>query len=135
MRPPVLRISSDELIVDNFAGGGGASTGISWALGRSPDIAVNHDPEALALHKANHPTTRHLCEDVFDVDPVKVCAGGAVGLAWFSPDCTRPAPALSVSRAVTAGWSRTAAVRLRYGKARAAAIQGSTDTSRQVSGR
>lgn len=88
MRPPVLRLHAEELIVDNFAGGGGASTGIEWALGRSPDIAVNHDPEALGLHAANHPSTRHLCEDVFDVDPRKVCGGRPVGLAWFSPDCT-----------------------------------------------
>ena len=78
----------DELIVDNFAGGGGASLGIEWALGRSPDIAVNHDPEALAMHQANHPATRHLCESVWDVNPREVCAGRPVGLAWFSPDCT-----------------------------------------------
>lgn len=88
-RPPVLRtFSDDELIVDNFAGGGGASLGIEWALGRSPDIAVNHDPEAVAMHAANHPTTKHLCGDVWDVNPKEVCGGRAVGLAWFSPDCT-----------------------------------------------
>lgn len=81
-------IGAHELIIDNFAGGGGASRGIEWALGRSPDIAVNHDPEALAMHAANHPHTRHLCENVWDVDPVAVCAGRPVGLAWFSPDCT-----------------------------------------------
>jgi DNA (cytosine-5)-methyltransferase 1 len=78
----------DELIVDNFAGGGGASLGIEWALGRSPDIAVNHDPEALAMHAANHPETRHYCESVWDVDPRFVTNGRPVGLAWFSPDCT-----------------------------------------------
>jgi DNA (cytosine-5)-methyltransferase 1 len=88
MRPPVLRLHAEELIVDNFAGGGGASTGIEWALGRSPDIAVNHDAQALALHEANHPATRHLCEDVFDVDPREACGGRPVALAWFSPDCT-----------------------------------------------
>jgi DNA (cytosine-5)-methyltransferase 1 len=90
MRPPVLRLqlAADELIVDNFAGGGGASTGIEAALGRSPDIAINHDAEALAMHEANHPSTRHFREDVFDVDPVAVCGGRPVGLAWFSPDCT-----------------------------------------------
>ena len=77
-----------ELIVDNFAGGGGASTGILWATGRHPDIAVNHDPEAIACHTANHPTTRHYLESVWDVDPVEACAGRPVGLAWFSPDCT-----------------------------------------------
>ncbi len=77
-----------ELIVDNFAGGGGASTGIEMALGRCVDIAINHDPEAVALHEANHPQTRHYVEDVFAVDPVEVCKGRPVGLAWFSPDCT-----------------------------------------------
>lgn len=77
-----------ELIIDNFAGGGGASTGIEMALGRSPDIAVNHDREAVRLHKVNHPRTHHLCEDVFDVDPKAVCQGRRVALAWFSPDCT-----------------------------------------------
>ncbi len=84
----MLRLALDELIIDNFAGGGGASTGIELATGRSPDIAVNHDREALAMHEANHPTTRHLCESVWDVDPVAVCGGRPVGLAWFSPDCT-----------------------------------------------
>jgi DNA (cytosine-5)-methyltransferase 1 len=88
MRPPVLRLHEDELVVDSFAGGGGASLGIEMALGRSPDIAVNHDPEALAMHAANHPGTRHFCESVWDVDPRKVCKGKRVALAWFSPDCT-----------------------------------------------
>ncbi len=88
MRAPELRLFRDELIVDNFAGGGGASLGIEWALGRSPDLAVNHDAEALAMHAANHPLTRHLCENVWAVDPVEVCGGRRVGLAWFSPDCT-----------------------------------------------
>lgn len=77
-----------ELIVDSFAGGGGASTGIELALGRSPDVAINHNPVALALHRANHPQTKHYVEDIFDVDPREVCAGRPVGLAWFSPDCT-----------------------------------------------
>lgn len=76
-----------ELIVDNFAGGGGASTGIEMGLGRCVDIAINHDPVALAMHAENHPQTRHFCEDVWAVDPVAVCAGRPVGLAWFSPDC------------------------------------------------
>ena len=76
-----------ELIVDNFAGGGGASTGIELATGYSVDIAINHDPEAIRMHKTNHPSTRHYCESVWDVDPVKVCEGHPVGLAWFSPDC------------------------------------------------
>jgi DNA (cytosine-5)-methyltransferase 1 len=83
-----INLRPNELIVDNFAGGGGASVGIEMGTGRSPDIAINHDREAIAMHKANHPTTRHLCEDVFDVDPRKVCGGRPVGLAWFSPDCT-----------------------------------------------
>jgi DNA (cytosine-5)-methyltransferase 1 len=86
VKAPVLRLH-DELIVDNFAGGGGASLGIEWALGRSPDIAVNHDPAAIAMHQANHPNTRHLCGDVWDVDPKAVCGGQRIALAWFSPDC------------------------------------------------
>ena len=76
-----------ELIVDNFAGGGGASTGIELATGRSVDIAINHDPAAIAMHRANHPSSKHYCENVWDVDPVEACAGRPVGLAWFSPDC------------------------------------------------
>ncbi|RHA66254.1 DNA cytosine methyltransferase [Roseburia intestinalis] len=76
-----------ELIVDNFAGGGGASTGIEMATGYSVDIAINHDPEAIKMHKANHPNTKHYCENVWTVDPVKACKGHPVGLAWFSPDC------------------------------------------------
>lgn len=77
----------NEAIVDNFAGGGGASTGIELALGRPVDVAINHDPIALALHEANHPQTEHFREDVFKVDPVKATRGRPVGLAWFSPDC------------------------------------------------
>lgn len=77
-----------ELVVDNFAGGGGASTGIEMAIGRSVDIAINHDRAAITMHKANHPGTRHYCEDVWAVDPVKACRGNPVALAWFSPDCT-----------------------------------------------
>lgn len=76
-----------ELIVDNFAGGGGASTGIELATGYSVDIAINHDPEAIKMHKANHPNTKHYCENVWKVNPVKACKGHPVGLAWFSPDC------------------------------------------------
>ena len=76
-----------ELIVDNFAGGGGASTGIELATGYSVDIAINHDPEAIKMHRANHPNTKHYCENVWAVDPVKACNGHPVGLAWFSPDC------------------------------------------------
>ncbi|MDK1386350.1 DNA cytosine methyltransferase [Sinorhizobium sp. 8-89] len=75
------------IIVDSFAGGGGASTGIEMALGRSPDIAINHNPEALALHAANHPETHHLSENVYKVDPLDHLKGKHIGLAWFSPDC------------------------------------------------
>lgn len=76
-----------DLIVDNFAGGGGASTGIEMATGYSVDIAINHDPEAIRMHQTNHPSTKHYCESVWDVDPVEVCKGHPVALAWFSPDC------------------------------------------------
>lgn len=76
-----------ELVVDLFAGGGGASTGIEQAIGRHPDVAVNHDAEAISLHTANHPQTRHFCSDVFEVDPVTVTDGQPVGLLWASPDC------------------------------------------------
>ncbi len=81
-------MSAAGLVVDNFAGGGGASTGIKMVVGRDPDIAVNHNPQALAMYKANHPDTRVLCEDIFDVSPRFVCGGRRVELAWFSPDCT-----------------------------------------------
>ena len=77
----------DEIIVDNFAGGGGASTGIELAAGRPVAIAINHDPDAILLHKTNHQYTEHLQASVWDVDPVAVCRGRPVGLAWFSPDC------------------------------------------------
>ena len=77
----------DEIIVDNFAGGGGASTGIELAAGRPVAIAINPDPDAILLHKTNHPYTEHLQASVWDVDPVAVCSGRPVGLAWFSPDC------------------------------------------------
>lgn len=76
-----------EMIIDNFAGGGGASEGIEQAIGRPVDIAINHDPAAIATHKANHPNTLHYCENVWDVDPRDVAKGRPVGLAWFSPDC------------------------------------------------
>lgn len=87
LTPQFLLPLADELVVDNFAGGGGASTGIERAIGRPVDIAINHDPEAVAMHQANHPQTLHLCESVWDVNPCEVCAGRPVGLAWFSPDC------------------------------------------------
>lgn len=76
-----------EIIVDNFAGGGGASTGIELALGRRVDVAINHDPEAVAMHTANHPETEHHCESVWEVDPRAVKPGRPIGLLWLSPDC------------------------------------------------
>lgn len=87
MRAPVLRLHADELIIDSFAGGGGASLGMEWALGRSPDIAINHNADAIATHAMNHPHTRHYCEDVWKVDPVEATAGRPVGMMWLSPDC------------------------------------------------
>lgn len=77
----------DEIIVDNFAGGGGASTGMELATGRPVSIAINHDPDAILMHRTNHPYTEHLQASVWDVDPREVCRGRPVGLAWFSPDC------------------------------------------------
>lgn len=76
-----------EIVVDLFAGGGGASTGIEQAIGRAVDVAVNHDAQAISLHQANHPQTRHFCSDVFEVDPITVTDGMPVGLLWASPDC------------------------------------------------
>lgn len=76
-----------ELVIDLFAGGGGASTGIEQAIGRAVDIAINHDPEAVALHQANHPQTKHFVSDVFEVDPLAVVEGRPVGMLWASPDC------------------------------------------------
>ena len=80
-------VAEGELIIDNFAGGGGASTGLEQALGRPVDIAINHDPEAIAMHAVNHPHTQHFCESVWEIDPREVTAGRPVALAWFSPDC------------------------------------------------
>ncbi|WP_330513714.1 DNA cytosine methyltransferase [Enterococcus faecalis] len=76
-----------EIVVDNFAGGGGASTGIEHAIGRSVDVAINHDPDAIAMHEANHPNTKHYCESVWDVHPRDVAKGRPVALCWLSPDC------------------------------------------------
>jgi len=76
-----------ELIIDNFAGGGGTSTGLEMAFGRPVDIAINHNPEALAMHALNHPHTLHLCESVWEVDPIAVTKNQPVGLVWLSPDC------------------------------------------------
>lgn len=77
----------DEIIVDNFAGGGGASTGIELAAGRPVTIAINHDPDAILMHMTNHPYTEHYQASIWDVDPKEKCRGRKVGLAWFSPDC------------------------------------------------
>ncbi|VVE90306.1 DNA cytosine methyltransferase [Pandoraea bronchicola] len=87
IRDQFLLDISDELIIDNFAGGGGASCGIELALGRHVDHAINHDPEAVAMHAMNHPQTEHHCESVWDVDPLALTQSRPVGLAWFSPDC------------------------------------------------
>lgn len=80
-------LSKEELIVDAFAGGGGASLGIEWALGRSPDIAINHDPAAMAMHTANHPTTLHLPHNVWKVSLRELVGNRRIGLLWMSPDC------------------------------------------------
>ncbi len=76
-----------ELVIDLFAGGGGASTGIEQAIGRAVDIAINHDPEAVSLHQANHPQTAHYVSDVFEVEPLAATQGRPVALMWASPDC------------------------------------------------
>ena len=75
------------LIIDNFAGGGGASTGLEAALGRPVDVAINHDEAAVAVHTANHPETKHYCQSIYSVDPMDATGGKPVLLAWFSPDC------------------------------------------------
>lgn len=90
-REPAIRASYDlgpsEIVADLFAGGGGASTGIANAIGRDPDIAINHCPKAIAVHAANHPSTRHYLSNIWEVDPVEACTGRRVGLLWASPDC------------------------------------------------
>jgi DNA (cytosine-5)-methyltransferase 1 len=76
-----------ELVIDGFAGGGGASTGIALAIGRSPDIAINHDEAAISMHRANHPESEHYCQNIWKANPSEVVKGRSIGLAWFSPDC------------------------------------------------
>lgn len=88
LSPQFILPIADELVIDLFAGGGGASTGMEMALGRHVDIAINHDPQAVALHAANHPQTKHYTSDVFEIDPLSVTEGHPVGLLWASPDCT-----------------------------------------------
>ena len=87
LTPQFVLALHSELVIDLFAGGGGASTGIEQAIGRHVDIAINHDPEAVSLHEVNHPQTRHFVSDVFEVDPIVVTDGQPVGLLWASPDC------------------------------------------------
>lgn len=82
-----MNLLPQELIIDNFAGGGGTSTGLEAAFGRPVDIAINHDPKALAMHRINHPETKHYCESVWDIDPIAVTNNQPVGLVWLSPDC------------------------------------------------
>lgn len=86
-RNPAQISMIEEIIVDSFAGGGGASTGMEVATGRGVNIAINHDPDAILMHRTNHPFTEHYQASVWEVDPVEVCKGRPVGLAWFSPDC------------------------------------------------
>ena len=90
---PLKSTHDDPLIVDIFAGFGGASLGIAWALGREPDIAINHDPIAIGVHAANHPRTIHYHSDVWEVCPYEVCGTRPVGLLWASPDCRHHSPA------------------------------------------
>jgi DNA (cytosine-5)-methyltransferase 1 len=88
--PPMIRafLGEDEVIADNFCGGGGVSEAMRRLFGRGPDVAVNHSAEAIAMHSANHPETRHFKESVYKVDPRAACGGKRCRLAWFSPDCT-----------------------------------------------
>ena len=91
MEKPALSILlPGEIAVDGFCGGGGASEGIKMAIGRDPDVAINHDPEAVVMHQANHPGTKHYCQSIYRVDPEDVVREfrAPIGLAWFSPDCT-----------------------------------------------
>jgi DNA (cytosine-5)-methyltransferase 1 len=88
IRPPIVRLYGDESILDGFAGGGGASTGIEMAMGRAPDVAINHDATALAMHRSNHPETRHICSNIRLVNFARALKNRPCAFAWFSPDCT-----------------------------------------------
>lgn len=109
-------LADDEIIIDCFAGGGGASLGIQWATGRSPDEAINHKLTALAIHEANHPATRHHHSDIWEVDPLDVARGRRVGLLWLSPDCTHFSKAKG-GRPVSKKIRILAHVAVRYAKA------------------
>lgn len=91
----------NDLIIDCFAGGGGVSVGIEMALGRQVNYAINHDPQAIRMHKMNHPDTVHLTEDIFKVDLKKYVKGRHVALMWASPDCTSHSKAKGVRRTYT----------------------------------
>jgi DNA (cytosine-5)-methyltransferase 1 len=112
----MLGLSDEEIIIDLFAGGGGASTGIEWATGRSPDEAVNHSAAAIAIHQLNHPNTRHHHSDIWEADPIVVAAGRRVGLLWLSPDCTHFSRAKG-ARPVSKKIRVLAHVAVRYAKA------------------
>jgi DNA (cytosine-5)-methyltransferase 1 len=112
----MLGLSDEEIIIDLFAGGGGASTGIEWATGRSPDEAVNHSAAAIAIHELNHPNTRHHQSDIWEADPIIVAAGRRVGLLWLSPDCTHFSRAKG-ARPVSKKIRVLAHVAIRYAKA------------------
>jgi DNA (cytosine-5)-methyltransferase 1 len=111
VRPPALRASFDagEMLVDSFAGGGGASEGIEQALSRPVDVAINHDPQAIEMHRRNHPETKHYTQDIWSVDPREVCGGRQLGALWASPACTHFSKALGTSTTLNAkirdlGW-------------------------------
>jgi len=93
IEPQFILARAAKLVIDLFAGGGGASTGIEQAIGRHVDIAINHDRVAVAQHQANHPQTRHLVTDIWEVDPLRTTEGRPVGLLWASPDCRHFSPA------------------------------------------
>ncbi|MBV7457364.1 DNA cytosine methyltransferase [Acidovorax sp. sif1233] len=94
LTPQFILALSAKLVIDLFAGGGGASTGIEQALGRHVDVAINHDADAIGMHEVNHPQTRHYREDIRKVDPLAVTRGELVGLLHASPDCTHHSQAL-----------------------------------------